>query len=462
MLALLPGAIAFLPPGSVAYDWYYYPFGRRPRIELRNFAAYEIAPALRARGVEYWGCPMNGAFRHEPLPIFGERLANIRAWWQRCRRVEAAGMLITSWEPNRLAIEMTTVVDAAAAGLWLDPGADDTPGLLRGGFERVYGGAHGGEWARLALACDERAFAGYARWEINQRWNGCDLRRGLAGYEEERAFYRRLSRRAPALPKPFGASVDFRLYLAERDVFVRSLARSIPALRRRMARPDRGNARIRAEVDALLESVRRFQRTLAGGRRAARRLWRLTRDPRQPDPNGRMLREDGARLLEVRRWLRRCAAQPRHLLSGSPLFGGWQLNLDVVLTEPALQQVRVESQSGDGTWQTIEARMTIEFRARAARPRASIRREFSVPVPGPDSGLRIAVRGLGRIGLANVELTDGVGALRPRGWSGPRCRRIGSPAPREGFPRLDWERNAGSIELVFARKKGGGPWGPPP
>jgi hypothetical protein len=38
MLALLPGAIPLLPRGIVAYDWYYYPFGRLPRIELRNFA----------------------------------------------------------------------------------------------------------------------------------------------------------------------------------------------------------------------------------------------------------------------------------------------------------------------------------------------------------------------------------------------------------------------------------------
>ena len=70
MLALLPGAIAHLPPGIIAYDWYYYPFGLRPRIELRNFAEYDIEPALRARGIEYWGCPMNGSFRHEPLPVY--------------------------------------------------------------------------------------------------------------------------------------------------------------------------------------------------------------------------------------------------------------------------------------------------------------------------------------------------------------------------------------------------------
>ena len=180
MLALLPEAIGYLPPGSAAYDWYYYPFDRLPRIELRGFATYDLAPALRARGVEYWGCPMDGAFRHEPLPVFGERLANIRDWWRRCRAVGAQGMLVTSWEPYRLAIEMTTVVDAAAASLWLDPESDDAPAMLAAGFRRMHRvpPERAVDLSRRALACDEMAFAGYARWELDDRWDTCDLRRG--------------------------------------------------------------------------------------------------------------------------------------------------------------------------------------------------------------------------------------------------------------------------------------------
>ena len=227
MLALLPGAIAHLPPGIIAYDWYYYPFGLRPRIELRNFAEYDLEPALRARGIEYWGCPMNGSFRHEPLPVFGERLANIRDWWRRCSQVKAGGFLVTSWEPNRLAMAMTTVVDAAAASLWLDPEVDDTPGMLARGFGRVFGGGRTRELARDALACDERAFVGYSRWEINERWDTCATRRGVSRFEAERAFFGRLLRRRPALPRPFRASVAFRRYVAERDVYVRATAAGI-------------------------------------------------------------------------------------------------------------------------------------------------------------------------------------------------------------------------------------------
>ena len=85
MLALLPDAIEHLPSGIAAYDWYYYAFAKHPRFEARNFADYDLVPALNARGIDYWGCPMNGAFRHEPLPVFGDRLANAISWWRRCR-----------------------------------------------------------------------------------------------------------------------------------------------------------------------------------------------------------------------------------------------------------------------------------------------------------------------------------------------------------------------------------------
>jgi hypothetical protein len=457
MLALLPDAIALLPPGVIAYDWYYYPFARLPRIELRNFAGYDLAPALKAQGVEYWGCPMNGSFRHEPLPVFGDRIANIRSWWRRCSAAGAEGMLVTSWEPDRLAIEMTTVVDAAAASLWLDPETDDAPGMLARGFDRVFGGARGRELARDALACDERAFAGHARWEISDRWDTAPGRRGIARLEEERAFFDRLAARPPGLPRPFRASVEFRRYLAERDVYVRSAAAAVLALRRLVAKKGPANPAVARGIAALQGHADQFVQSIASGGRAARELWRLTRDRRSRGPNERMAEGDAIRLREFRLWVRRCAAKPGLLATASPVCGAWQLLFDVVLSEPALQRVVVEARGADGAWRLLHGRMTIEFRANAARPRTSIRREFSAPVARPDEALRIGVRGIGRVGVANVELTDGITSMRPMGWPAARQRVIGLAPPRDGLPRLDWDINTGAVALNFRRRGGAAP-----
>ncbi|HEY5227175.1 MAG TPA: family 20 glycosylhydrolase [Opitutaceae bacterium] len=449
MLALVPEAIPHLPTGITAYDWYYYPFTGRPRMELRNFAEYDLAPALRARGIKYWGCPMNGSFRHEALPVFGERLANIRDWWRHCAEVEAEGFLVTSWEPNRLAAELTTVVDAAAASLWLDPGLDNDTGMLGRGFTRVFGGATGRELARTALSCDSRAFVGSARWEINERWDTCVTRRGVRRFEAERTFYTRLARERPAPPPPLRASLEFRRYLAERDVYVRSASALVFSLRRRLAKRGPADPRIARSLAAMLGHADQFVATVHEGLRAARQLWRLTRDPRFRGPNERIVAADAARLKALRTWITRAAALPGRLALASPVCGRWQLIFDVVLAEPALQRLVVEARGKDGAWAPLHARTLIEFRAEAARPRARIRREFSVPVEDPHAPLRIALRGIGRASISQVELTDGVVSLRPQGWSPARVRTLGRRAPRSGFPDLDWSRNEESVALAF-------------
>ena len=95
----------------------------------------------------------------------------------------------------------------------------------------------------------------------------------------------------------------------------------------------------------------------------------------------------------------------------------------------------------------------IEFRAEAAQPRTALRREFSVPVPGPGAELRIAVRGIGRVGIAGVELTDGVQVLGARGWKAATRRILGSRAPRSGFPDLNWARNEAAMALRFRQAR---------
>jgi hypothetical protein len=454
MLALVPEAIPLLPPGLIACDWYYYPFARAPRVELFNFAPCDLALSLRARGIEYWGCPMNGAFRHEPLPVFGERIGNLRSWWERCRRTSAAGFLVTSWEPSRLALEMTTVVDAAAASLWLNPEADDATSMLAHGFARVFGlgaaGAHAA--ARAALQCDEHAFTGYARWEANERWNGgAAPSDSVARYAKGARFYTRLARQP--LPPPFTASAGLLRYLASRDVFIRTNARAILKLRRLLAKgvgsPAAQNNSVTYYVTLWRAGAADFAAEIRRGRAAARAMWRRTRDPRAISPNETVFAQDAARLRAWRQWLARVTRRLSAAATASPCCGRWQLSFDVRNFAPALQKVMVEQQGPDGAWLPIGGRFTIEFRAAAARPRAKLRQPFSVPVDDPDSPLRVAVRGLGQVAVGNITLTDGVDVRRPK----PGLRQIilGRRAPTHGWPELSMETNAGEHLVVFGR-----------
>ncbi|MCR6655421.1 MAG: family 20 glycosylhydrolase [Opitutus sp.] len=191
MLYFLPEAIPLLPRGITTYEWYYHAFRRLPKVELFNFKDVDIATPLRERGIALYGCPMNGAFRFEPLPHFTDRMNNILAWWRHSRRIGAKGFLVSSWEPYRLAIELTTAVDAAAACLWLEPEINDPREMLARGFERAFG-KKGRAAARLALAADKYPFGGYPRWQINERWDTASRLEPLANYRK----------RGAALPQP--------------------------------------------------------------------------------------------------------------------------------------------------------------------------------------------------------------------------------------------------------------------
>src|SRR5690606_12976714 len=111
--------------------------------------------------------------------------------------------------------------------------------------------------------------------------------------------------------------------------------------------------------------------------------------------------------------------------------------------------IRVEQQAADGSWVSLAERFTIEFRAKAARPRANIRRELSVSVESAERPLRIALRGVGEVAVSQVTLSDGVITLHPSGWPVRERRVLGTPAPTSGFPDLHLGSNRAAVELVF-------------
>ncbi|MCF7761669.1 MAG: family 20 glycosylhydrolase, partial [Cephaloticoccus sp.] len=317
MLYFLPEAIPLLPRDVTIYEWYYYGFPRRPRVELFNFAESRLGEQLRDRGYKVWGCPMNGSARYEPLPHFTDRLDNILSWWRHGRKIGTEGMLITSWEPFRLAMEMTTVVDAAAACLWLNPGITEPREMLTKGFARVFGARSARKSASIALACDRFPFGGYPLWQANERWDTVSRRESLRGYRTQERYFLKLARNARDLPMPLRVSVELRHYLAVRDVFLRLACRA------------KANWKQNKTGGALRAASKRYEQALVTGQGAARVMWHLTRDRRIKGANERIIAQDARRYAD---WQR-----------GKRVFGGdWQLCYAVHNFAPCLQLVAVE------------------------------------------------------------------------------------------------------------------------
>lgn len=421
MLVLLPDAIPHLPAGLIAYDWYYHAFQRHPRFELHNFKEYDLVPALRAASVTHWGCALNGAFRYEPLPVFGERLANAQSWWRRCHETGAEGFLVTGWEPYRLAIETTTLVDAAIAGLWLDDGPHDQVSLLRRGWERVHGRRHASQRARQLLACDERAFAGYARWEVNQRWDTVHGREGANVFAAEVRFFARTLGQGP-WPTVWAASLQWRLYLARRDVFVREA--SLVVLRGRRLRHRHRRKELVALAEHELTRIIAFRAQMQIAETAAQQMWLASRRAAQPNPNLEILRADRRRLERLIRWWTHVGTNPARIAQASVVAGRWMLRALVHTTRPNLQAVVVQICDHDDTWTDLHQRYLIEFRSSAAKPSTRIRHWLSVPLRDRTLRVRFALRGLGEFALGDVHLTDGVQEFRAVDASGQLARRV--------------------------------------
>jgi len=175
-------------------------------------------------------------------------------------------------------------------------------------------------------------------------------------------------------------------------------------------------------------------------------MWVRTRDPRRRGPNQEILRQDAARLAEWGEWLRRAVADPDRIRDASPVAGAWHFRCRIHNFAPALQQVALERRGPDGSWETLHARFTLEFRAFAARRRSRLCRAFNVPIDSPADRLRLAIRGIGQVAVGAIELTDGVHRLAAKGR---RKKILGRPARTRGWPDLDLTKNRAVWNLRF-------------
>ncbi|MDD2707667.1 MAG: family 20 glycosylhydrolase [Verrucomicrobiae bacterium] len=466
MLYYVPEAIPLLPRDIVAYDWYYYPFRRFPKVELYNFAGADSTGRLRRAGIDVYGCPNNGPFLHEPLTPFLDRLRNILSWWRYIQRKNAQGMLITSWSPSRTCLEMNMLVDAAAASLWLDSGLDDPRRMLERGLRRMWG-IGGAKAAALVAEAEKYQYAGYYRWQTHDNWRALAGDMPVAPYRREARHFERLVDRAKTmkLPVPLRNSLVMRRFIARKDVFLKEGSRGIFDARRAMAqrKPDLAVTllqKIRRAADGAMTD---HARTLS----VARVLWRRSRSPREKNPVGQMLKTGMGRLRELRGFLDRAMDDPRRVWEANPLAGQWQLLFWVRNFEPALQGAVVLTPDAKGGWKTLHSLWSLEFIARAGNSRANFLRRHSASVEWDGREplrLRLAVRGMGRLEIGGLQLTDGVRKLAPtalirHGGRVERLKRLGGirlpgammgcRAPRRGFPPIDWKADQGWVEMEF-------------
>jgi len=408
MLYFLPDAIPLLPKDITAYDWYYYPFKKHPQVEFFNYIERDLATPLRKHGIKYWGCPMNGAFRYEPLPHFHDRLTNIKTWWKRGRETQAEGMLITSWEPDRLAMETTTLVDAASAQLWLKPEDTSHESMLAAGLKRTFDVKNSKAIARALLDTDDHAFTGYPRWEINKGWALASGGNGeLQLFRDSSRFVAKLKQRAAKWPTVLRSSIDYRYYLAQRDLFVREGQSLVRQLRQQIA--------ARKSTKTTLTKLHRLGDQLGPvlkqGLKAAREMWKCSRYPKPVGPNEAILAHDMKQLQQLREWILAVDEDEQSAFTANPLMGCWQCSYEVRNTHPGVLRIDLSQKVGS-KWEVIKSCHTIEFISTAARRRNGPTHIYAAPIGcDPTRGpieLKLSTHGTGIVTIADLTLTNGV------------------------------------------------------
>jgi hypothetical protein len=466
MLYYVPDAIPLLPRDAVVYDWYYYPFRQRPRVELYNFVGVDSTRRLRRAGLNVYGCPNNGPFNKEPLTPFVDRLRNVLSWWDHCRQEKARGILITSWSPTRTSPELNTLVDAAAASLWLEPDIRSPHRMLEQGLRRMWG-IRNPSVASLVASVEKYQYAGYYRWQSYDNWRALANGDSVGPLQREEKHFRILHRRARSLRSipPLAAGLAIRHYLAQKDLYLRAGSELVFQARRSVARHEMAATatclkRIDSSANDLLKANRLAQR-------ATQILWRRSRPARETNPTETMLKKDRCQLQEIRQFTAGVQRDPRQVWAACPLAGRWQLTFQVRNFEPALQGTVVQMPDKNRQWKTIHTVYSLEFTAKAGSPTADFRRHHAVALDWDESEplrLRLAVHGFGRLEIYALRLIDGVQTLLPKKFlrSGGQVERVaalqsrgrpgsilGIRAPRKGFPPIDWGADQGWIEVEF-------------
>ncbi len=473
MLYYTPEAIPFLPKDLVVYDWYYYPFRRLPRIEIYNFAEVDLTGRLRSAGIDVYGCPNNGPFMLEPITPFQDRLRNVLSWWHYGRQKNTQGLVITSWCPTRTSPELNSLVDAAAASLWLNPGELSPQKMLKQGLQRMWG-IERPSVAVLFAAVEKYQYSGCYRWQTHTNWRALAHGDSVEPLRREESHFCSLTKRARTLkiPTPFPESLTIRHYISKKDLFLATASAQVFQTRRWVAQGDKISARrclqqIRHDATALSAAIRQALH-------ATRILWKRSRSAQEINPTEQMLQSDQHKVAELRHFAKQTSRDLRQIWQANPLTGQWQLLFWVRNFAPAWQRLVVQWSAGKESWKEGHSLMSMEFTKDAGTPKSDFRRHHAMAVDWDERKtlrIRLGIRAFGCLEIYDLKLTNGVAVLAPHqvarmGGSVERAegllhRRVpgailGAPAPQRGFPPPDMSKDQGWVEVKFYRHAVGG------
>jgi hypothetical protein len=280
--------------------------------------------------------------------------------------------------------------------------------MLAAGLKRTFAVKNSKAIARVLLDTDDHAFTGYPRWEINKGWA---LASGGNGdpqpFRDSSQFLAQLRQRAAKWPAVLRSSIDYRYYLAQRDLFVR-VGQSLIAQVRQHVAAGKSTEEIMVKLHLLGDQL---GPVLKQGLKAAREMWKFSRYPKPVGPNEAILAHDMKQLQQLREWIRAIDKDEQSAFTANPLMGRWQCSYEVRNTHPGVLRIDLSQKVGS-KWEVIKSCHTIEFISTAARRRNGPTHIYAAPIDcdatsGPIE-LKLSTHGTGIVTIADLTLTNGV------------------------------------------------------
>ncbi len=384
MFYYYPEKIPQIPKDVVVFDWFYYPFETRPRVEQFGFREIDSAGALRRAGLRVWGCSLGNGFGFgDFFPDWDERLRNIRGWAAYGAQTGCEGQLITAWEQRNGSRHFNHAIDATAPLFWTKGRRPSIEAALTEGVTRAYAAQQPRVLAQQLLTLGRHWVCGHYQSRHVYGPPGVSWIR-YSILPDEVAALRDCSRLARALPAEMKLGAATRAHIARRTLLVNRIALEQQAINPREFR------QLAAEADRLAVAHTRWWKWARYGNGAGR-------DRDEQCALIPMLRT-GAR------WLRQ-NAKPAATRQLRPLAICFRSHL----SQPNIQSLQITLARPGHKEEQLGRTHFIEFRDKFTRRGCRCVRVHAIPSPADFRGgkLRLEVFPYGPIGISDLHVQQG-------------------------------------------------------